>query len=178
MEEKIHQQEVEAPAQASKTSENTSEQKQFSQEKLDEIVQKRLREQKASFERQQETAIKQALEDFQRKSQLSAEELKNEEFEEQRRQLENEREAFENERRLFDLKHQLNQAGISGEIAGFFKAGAPEENAVLVSKMKESFDAEVKAKVQAEIQALTKQTTPQDPVASATSAPSSGIIAR
>ena len=169
--------EAETVVQAPQT-ENTNEEKHFTQEKLDEIVQKRLREQKASFERQQETAIKQALEDYQRKSQLSAEELQNEEFEERRRQLENEREAFENERRMFDLKNQLTQAGLSGDIAQFFKASNPEENAVLVSKMKESIEAEIKAKVQAEIQALTQNPTPKDPVATASTAPSSGIIAR
>lgn len=107
------------PAQNSANMENTGEIKTFSQEKLDEIVQKRLREQKEKFETRQEEAIKEAIADYERKSKLSEKERQAEEEKKRQEEYDRRERELNLERSKFEGAKLLSEKGIDVRMADF-----------------------------------------------------------
>ena len=165
------------PAQNSANSENQGE-KTFSQEKLDEIVQKRLREQKEKFEKQTQKQIAEAIEDFKRKSQLSEEELRNEELENQKSAFEQEKQAFEKEKTTFEMRNFLSEAGLNPELASFINSNNSESNKQIVELLKKDFEENLKKQLDKELNEALKGSVPKDTsIHSDVNQPKTGIVA-
>lgn len=169
--------EAENTAQNSANSENQGE-KTFSQEKLDEIVQKRLREQKEKFEKQTQKQIAEAIEDFKRKSQLSDDELRNEELENKKKQLEEQTKAFEAEKTTFEMKNFLSEAGLNPELANLINSSDSEKNKQIVESLKANFEELMKVRLEKELNEVMKGKTPKDTSTTGEiNQPKTGIIA-
>lgn len=170
--------EAENTAQNSANSENQGETKTFSQEKLDEIVQKRLREQKEKFEKQTQKQIAEAIEDFKRKSQLSEEELRSEELENQKNAFEQEKQAFEKEKTTFEMRNFLSEAGLNPELASFINSNNSESNKQIVELLKKDFEETLKVRVDEQLKENLRGQTPSDPTGNDSgNSAQSGIIA-
>lgn len=169
---------VETPAQDSTKPENTGEEKTFSQDKVDEIVQRRLREQKEKFEKKTQEQIDRAIEEYKRKSQLSDDELRNEEIESKKKQLEEQTKAFEREKTTFQMRNALSEAGLNPELADLVNSNDAEKNKQIVESIKLNFEEMVKVRLEKELNEVTKGSTPQDTSANnGNPQPKTGIVA-
>lgn len=158
-------------AQNSANMENTGEIKTFSQEKLDEIVQKRLREQKEKFETRQEEAIKEAIADYERKSKLSEKERQAEEEKKRQEEYDRRERELNLERSKFEGAKLLSEKGIDVRMADFLV----EQDLKKTKENVELFEKIFAQAVEKGVNEQLKGKTPEDPVVNSSSTPRSGI---
>lgn len=135
--------------------------KTFTQEEVDAIVSKRVNELNAKNEEATKTAIKDALEDYDRKAKMTADEKAQAELDEQRKEVEKaKREVALRENRA-TARELLQEKGIdeSSEILDFVVTEDEAETKKRVEAFAKSFDKSVEANV---TKKLAKQ-TPVDP---------------
>ena len=165
--------EAENTAQNSANSENQGEAKTFSQEKLDEIVQKRLREQKEKFAVQQEEAIKNALAEYDRKSKLSAEEKRAEEEKQRQEEFERRDREFKFEKSKFEAAKLLSEKGIDIQVVDFLVDQDLEKTKENIADFEKAFNTAVEKGVKEQL----RGTLPKDPIANGAdgNTPQSGV---
>lgn len=147
--------------------------KTFTQEQLNEVLQKRLREEKEKFANQQEEAIKNAIAEFERKSKLSAEEKKAEEDKKRQEEFERRDREFNFEKSKFEAAKLLSEKGIDIQVVDFLVDQDLEKTKENITNFEKAFNTAVEKGVKEQL----RGTPPKDPAANGAdgNTPQSGI---
>lgn len=164
---------VEATAQTSTEAETQGE-KTFSQEKLDEIVQKRLREQKEKLLSQKDEEIQKAIAEYERQSKLSEEDRRAEEEKKRQAELDRRDQELNFERAKFETVKILSEKGIDIAVADFLINQDLEKTKANIENFEKAFNSALEKSVNERL----KGSTPADTSTSSDATPpASGIIA-